>query len=128
MDVKGLAVEVHQTAVDHGWWPETICRDEDCPGHTGLEHIHQRNVGETLMLVVTEVADLYTRYKDGTGGIPEIWWDDNGKPQGCPIEAADVIIRMLDLAEGFGIDIIQALALKVDYNQTRPYRHGNRRA
>jgi len=48
------------------------------------------------------------------------------KPEGIPIELADVIIRVLDIAGHYGIDIQEALAVKAKYNKGRPHRHGGK--
>lgn len=50
------------------------------------------------------------------------------KPEGVPSELADVVIRALDLADAWGIDLNLAIAEKLDYNQTRGYRHGGKSA
>ena len=39
-------------------------------------------------------------------------------------ELADVLIRTLDLCGYLGVDIQRHVALKMRYNQRRPYRHG----
>jgi NTP pyrophosphatase (non-canonical NTP hydrolase) len=41
-------------------------------------------------------------------------------------ELADVIIRALDTAVAFGVNIQAAVALKMAYNKTRPVRHGGK--
>jgi NTP pyrophosphatase (non-canonical NTP hydrolase) len=43
-------------------------------------------------------------------------------------ELADILIRVLDTAQTLGIDLGRAVRVKDAYNQTRPYRHGNKRA
>jgi NTP pyrophosphatase (non-canonical NTP hydrolase) len=48
------------------------------------------------------------------------------KPEGIPSELADVIIRVLDMCGALGIDIAAALADKMAFNETRPYRHGGK--
>lgn len=48
------------------------------------------------------------------------------KPEGVPTEMADIIIRVLDAACAYGIDIDKAIAEKVAYNRTRPYKHGGK--
>lgn len=48
------------------------------------------------------------------------------KPAGIPSEFADVIIRVLDACAAYGIDIDKAIAEKMAYNKTRPYKHGGR--
>lgn len=42
-------------------------------------------------------------------------------------EIADTFIRLFDLCGYLDIDISKAVADKVEYNKTRPYRHGNKR-
>ena len=49
------------------------------------------------------------------------------KFEGIPIELADVIIRVLDMACDLGIDIEAAVEAKMAYNATRPHMHGGKR-
>ena len=51
-----------------------------------------------------------------------------GKPQGIASELADVLIRLVDMADEHEIPLIQAVLDKHAYNQTRPYRHGGKKA
>jgi NTP pyrophosphatase (non-canonical NTP hydrolase) len=51
---------------------------------------------------------------------------EHGKPEGIPIELADVIIRICDTCGQYGIDLDRAIRLKMEYNKTRPYKHGKK--
>lgn len=51
---------------------------------------------------------------------------DNGKPIGVPSEFADIIIRVCDACRHYNIDLEAALIGKMNYNQTRPHRHGGK--
>lgn len=54
-------------------------------------------------------------------------WKELGfeaKPVGVPSELADIIIRTLDAAAAWGIDIDAAVRRKIAYNATRPHKHG----
>lgn len=42
----------------------------------------------------------------------------------CEEELADVIIRILDMAEAKDWNIAKAIIEKHEYNKTRPYKHG----
>lgn len=50
-----------------------------------------------------------------------IRFDADGRPQGVPIELADVLIGIFYNAELHGIDLEQALSVKGAYNLTRDY-------
>ena len=105
MSVAHLQERIHETAVEHGWW------DLD------------RSIGEVLMLAVTELAEAMEAYRDGNPSSEKI--DGFTKVEE---ELVDTIIRILDLAGGMGYDIENALWAKMDYNETRPYRHGGKLA
>jgi NTP pyrophosphatase (non-canonical NTP hydrolase) len=85
----------------------------------------ERNIGEQLMLVVTEVAEAM---EDLRVGAMSLSYDSNGKPCGFPIEVADVMIRLFDLAGYLQIDLEGAVDEKIAYNETRPHRHGGKLA
>lgn len=48
----------------------------------------------------------------------------DAKPVGFASELADIIIRTLDMAGAYGIDIERAVREKIVYNATRPAKHG----
>lgn len=112
--ISELVNESYKTAVDKGWW------------ESGAE----REVGTALMLMVTELAEAMEEHRAGRG-LDEIWHQPEGhpkagKPEGIPVELADVIIRICDLAGHHKIPLNRALREKLAYNKTRPYRHGNK--
>ena len=71
----------------------------------------KRNIGEALMLVVTELAEAMEghRHQD----------NDNFRE-----ELADAFIRLFDLCGGLNIDIEGEIARKSMKNLKRPYKHG----
>ena len=95
-----LAVECHRDN-DH-WW-----RDP----RTG-EAI-ERNVGEMLMLVVSEISEAMEGHRKGL-------MDDKlpHRPM-IEVEFADAFIRMFDMAGAFGFDLDGAVAEKRAFNATR---------
>ena len=59
--------------------------------------------------------------------MAETYYSEGGKMEGVPSELADIVIRVLDLAEYYGIDMGEAIAQKHAYNLTRPYKHGGKK-
>lgn len=48
------------------------------------------------------------------------------KPEGVPSELADIIIRVLDISDAYGIDIGAAVIEKLNHNATRGKHHGGK--
>ena len=71
----------------------------------------ERNVGEALMLIVTEVAEAMEAHRKQD--------DANFKE-----ELADTFIRLFDLCGGLKIDIEEEINQKIVINKKRPYKHG----
>ena len=106
--INEVAKQIHENAVDHGWWDE------------------ERGFPEVLALIHSEVSEALEEYRNGHGAT-EIYFSDSGKPEGIPTELADVIIRVLDYCAYAGIDIENVLEVKHEYNKSRPYRHGGKK-
>lgn len=107
MTINQTQKTVHEIAKEHGFWSNL-------------------NVPEKLMLMVSELAEALEEYRNGYP-ITQIRVID-GKPEGVPVELADCVIRILDFCEFFKIDLEDALARKIQYNRTRPFRHGDKLA
>lgn len=77
-----------------------------------------------LLLVVCEVAEAFEEMRKGYEPT-DIYFVDK-KPEGVPIELADVVIRCAAIAECYGIDLGKAIDLKMAFNRTREYMHGGK--
>ena len=73
----------------------------------------KRNVGELLMLVVSEIAEAMEGHRKNL-------MDDKlpHRPM-IEVELADAMIRIFDLATGLKLDLAGALSEKMEYNATR---------
>lgn len=84
---------------------------------------------ETIALFHSEASEALEEYRTGHG-LDEIYYnsDKPDKPEGIPIEVADIMIRIGHWASRHNIDLETALRTKLAYNESRPYRHGGLKA
>jgi NTP pyrophosphatase (non-canonical NTP hydrolase) len=110
MTINELSEAAHQLAKEKGWYDT------------------ERSFPELIALCHSELSEALESYRNGYE-LDEVWTESPfSKPEGVPIELADLIIRVCDLAGFYGIDLDAAIAAKMTYNATRPYRHGGKLA
>ncbi|MDP2735513.1 MAG: hypothetical protein Q8P12_04860 [bacterium] len=132
MNIEQLMVEVNRTAREKGWY--------DPP----------KTFGEVCLMFHTEASEIVEEYRKLPEGWPinsnsyysEVYtgervdqfrifegsaWGCLAKPEGVAAELADLIIRVLDTAQQDGIDLVKAIREKMEFNATRPFRHGGKR-
>lgn len=97
-----LQESIHQANVDAGWWTDL---------ETGERK--QRNKGELLMLIVTEIAEAME------GERKDLMDDKLPHRKNAEVELADAFIRILDYCGGFGYDLAGAMQDKLEFNRTR---------
>ena len=136
--LRVLGMHVGEVNVRNGW---DISRSMEGAASRDFDprHVTAHKIAE-LGLITTEVAEAIEEVRHGhamnetyykgevsgneystprTIGFPE-------KPEGVPSELADVIIRVLDLADAYGINIGAALIEKLNHNATRGLHHGGK--
>jgi NTP pyrophosphatase (non-canonical NTP hydrolase) len=77
------------------------------------------NVGEKLMLVVSELSEGMEAWRKGNR-------QDDHLPHrnGLEVELADAVIRIMDMSANLGLDVATAIVEKLVYNRSRPFKHG----
>ncbi len=101
-----LVRDVHQNAIEHGFWDKS------------------QNVGEKVALICGEIS----------GEFLESHRKDDIRPdEHCPeftnqtIELADTVIRVFDLAGWLGVkNLGDAIFAKMKFNRTREHLHGKK--
>jgi len=101
-DLKEFQKDVHATAISKGW--------EANPTYA-----------EAICLMHSELSEALEAVRKGN--LP-----DDKIPQfsGVEAELGDCIIRILNFAEGKGLNVIDAMVAKAEYNKTRPHKHGGK--
>lgn len=113
MHISVLQKEIHAIAVEKGWHDKT----------------KPRTIGDLIALCHEELSEALRCYRNHPD-ITQIWYGDDidghEKPEGFVIELADCVIRILDMAELYQLDLEDAIIDKIRYNKTRGHRHGNK--
>lgn len=116
--IADMTAEVRAVNVEKGWRPAAGGPVSNTFGdYIALAHSELSEALEAYRDHRLEDATATTR--TGTA-IP---W---AKPEGVGSELADVLIRLLDMADVFGIDLEREYERKIAYNRTRAFRHGGR--
>lgn len=76
---------------------------------------------------LSEALEAYRDYRlaDATAGYDQET-ERLPKPEGVGSEMADVLIRLLDVCDIYGIDLEAEFRRKIAFNRTREYQHGGR--
>lgn len=109
-----LQHECHGAAKQAGWWTDLATgADMSCQYRVPMAEKPPRNIGELLMLIVSEVAEAMEGARKGL-------MDDKLPHRSMlEVELADAVIRIFDTAGGLGLDLPGAIAEKLDYNAAR---------
>ena len=122
MTISEIVDRAHQNAVKHGFW-------ENPP-----------EFGTAVALIHSELSEALEEMRAGNKirpgtPVPMLYYSGGGyvasaptkccvKPEGVAIELADTVIRIADLCGHMGIDLESAIAIKMEYNEGRPFKHG----
>jgi hypothetical protein len=131
VEINDLVKACYERAKKSGWW--------DVPKSPLEVHalIHSE-ISEAVEEVRNNMPDVYVVNIDGSPA--EIKSTDANsfvmvegstikimKPEGEAVELVDAIIRICDYFGYKGWDLEQVLKAKMTYNETRSYRHGNKK-
>lgn len=93
--------EAYSTAWEKGWWDT------------------ERSFGEVITEIHGELSEVWEAYKDGNPVSTKIPMYSKQEE-----ELADAVIRCMDAAARYNLNLSGAIIDKMEYNKTREYRHG----
>jgi NTP pyrophosphatase (non-canonical NTP hydrolase) len=117
-----------------GWQKAAYAQSTKSGFHEGEEHLSAREkVAVFLINIHGEVSEAWEAFRGGDLFAPcdkaEKMASIGLHPLTCiEEELADIVIRCLDTAETFGIDLERAIEVKHAYNGTRAPKHGGKLA
>jgi len=120
MTIKELQKLCHRHAVEKGFWgipPGTIFEDNDEIFADWSKQ--ERNDGELLMLIVSELGEALEALRKNRRQKGNVWKKDTFED-----ELADTVIRIFDMAEARGVKLEWQIKKKMQYNRKRPLKHG----
>lgn len=122
MTISEIVERAHENAVEHGFWE---------PGP---------DFGTAIALIHSELSEALEQMRIANmfgpeGHPPVVYYTGEGhfatervgpckKPEGVVIELADAVIRIADMCGHLGIDLDADIALKMECNEGRPFKHG----
>ena len=108
MTIKQWCEEAWANAKAHGF------KEDDVPLKIALMH--------------SELSEALEEWRNGHG-LNEVYGNEGSpKPEGFPIELADLVIRVFSFCGAHGIDIENMMTMKHHYNVGRPHMHGGKLA
>lgn len=76
------------------------------------------NIPEKIALMHSELSEALEAYRANSND------DKLTEYKGLDVELADTVIRIFDFCGAYNIPIGKLIGLKLDYNKSRPYKHG----
>lgn len=143
MNINELVNKAHNNAVKKGFYDCPICRVQS--PHSGEESRtcvcggtgkSQKNIGELLMLVVSELGEALEAHRKNTFPLYEMFQSEIDEGFSFQVvfenhikdtlhdELADAVIRICDMCGYLNIDLEKHIELKMKYNESREYKHG----
>ena len=120
MDMQATQEEIGANVREYGFWE---MHESMTPTHAAA--------WVKLGLIGTEVSEAMETLRDLNPQDNIVAWALEGsdyhegvKPEGLASEMADIIIRVLDMAQWLGISMAEVMEAKMAYNATRPKGHG----
>ena len=98
---------VHEIAAGQGFWNEG----------------DQRHPTHPIALAMSELGEALECYREGGFEKPD---KNIAGRSGVEVQLGDVLGILMDMSEGYGLDLVGAMLDKMEFNKSRGYLHGKR--
>jgi len=112
--VNGLALEAHETAVQHGFYEEY----DEAQDYLSKNDQPEKHALGVQLMTLAQLAKIGSEVGEAVRAI------QHGEHYQLHEELADIVIRTLDLAAFLDCRIGDCIVLKMKKNKDRPYKHG----
>ena len=107
-DFDNMAQDAHATAKNKGWWGP----DKDNP--------ERRSVSDQTNNFHAELSEAWEEWRDGRG-IRTVYESEGGKPEGFPVELADLLIRLGDTSARYDFRVNSSIRIAVRHTRGVAY-------
>jgi NTP pyrophosphatase (non-canonical NTP hydrolase) len=116
--IEDLATDIRENCIAKGW--------------RNADGSYDGSFGDAMALLHSEVSEAFEAWRehgtdDTTSYAQSLVCGTPPKPEGVGSEFADILIRLIDDCDIYGIDLAAEVERKLEYNRTRLYRHGGKK-
>ena len=116
-NINKICENIYQANKAKGFWEDREDLDKKYSGNE-LEFVKKASKAQMLALIHSEISEALEADRKN------LMDNKLSHRTGLEVELADAVIRIFDMAGGLGIDLGGAIEEKLNYNTTRPYKHG----
>lgn len=121
--INELAEEVCHNSKAKGFWEDYECLQVALLEVTDKSLVDHLHVSEQL----AKIALMHSELSEAAEGVRKDAMDDKlTHRKALEVELADTVIRILDFAGYYSLDLGGAIIEKLEYNLGRPYKHGKK--
>lgn len=114
--------DAHRVNVQNGWWDQRHRIRELCGG-SGISYSPNLAI-ELIGLAHTELSEAVEAARKHDSKT----WGDYTTKDTMVRELAGTVVRIMDMAEYFGLPLAKAIEAEIEANRTRGYMHGGKKA